>query len=110
MLSHEFGIMDDGAPEKGKRYDIYSPEKYGCISVADEHIRPLLERFRIIKCFWHTPDREMLGLDYYGVTLIPPESLPLVIDMICKVPELSELTELLIRAREQERFVIHFGV
>lgn len=43
MPEHNFGIMQT-APEKGKRFDNYTPEKYSCISVDDDDIMPLLEK------------------------------------------------------------------
>ena len=37
LAKHEFGIMQI-APEKGKRYDEYEPQKYDCISVDDGYL------------------------------------------------------------------------
>lgn len=109
MPVHEFGIMPSD-PQKGKSYIDYEPEKYNCILVDDKYILPFLNRFREIKCFWHTVDRSEYGLAYYGITLIPPESLGSVIEIIWNKTELSELIALLSEAERENKYVIHFGI
>lgn len=109
MPQHEFGIMQT-APIKGKRYDSYEPEKYGCISVDDDYILPLLEEFKNIKCYWHTLDKTEFGFAYYGITLIPPESLDGLIAIIWSNSKLSDLMALLKEAEANKKFVIHFGI
>lgn len=109
MPKHDFGIMPI-EPKKGKRYDSYTPQKYNCISVDDGYILPLLEELRGVKCYWHTLDRPESGLAYYGITLIPPESLDAFIGMIWDNPKLSDLMALLKEAENTKNFVIHFGV
>lgn len=108
MLAHEFGIMQE-AP--GKRDDIgYEPEKYGCISVHDDYILPICPKLRELKCYWHNPEHPEFGLAYYGITLIPPESLDGFIEVTLDCPQLSELTALLLKAQRGNKFVIHFGI
>ena len=55
-------------------------------------------------------DRPEYGLAYWGITLIPPESLDSVIQLIWGTKELSELAEILIRAQHENKYVIHFDV
>lgn len=109
MLEHEFGIMPQ-TPQPGKRFDKYEPETYDCISVSDDDIQPCLEAFRCGKTYWHTLNRPELGLAYYGITLIPPETLDAYLEIIWKNPKLSDLAALLIEAKEKRAFVIHFGI
>lgn len=109
MPKHSFGIMQT-APKTGKRYDNYTPEKYNCISVDDVYILPLLEKLRGVQCFWHTLDRPEFGLAYYGITLIPPESLNAIIEMIWHNPNLSDLMALFVEAENTKKYVIHFGI
>ncbi len=109
MPKHEFGIMPE-EPKKGKRYDHYEPEKYNCISVDDDDILPLLIKFKEVKCYWHTLDRPEFGLAYYGITLIPPESINSIIEMIWNNHYLSELLGLLSNAEKQHKYIIHFGI
>ena len=109
MPRHEFGIMPQ-APRPGKHFDIYEPEKYDCISASDDDIQPFLDAFRYGKTYWHTLDRPELGLAYYGITLIPPETLDAYLEIIWKNPKLSELAALFTEAKEKHSFVIHFGI
>ncbi|MBR5683928.1 MAG: hypothetical protein IKW96_11755 [Ruminococcus sp.] len=108
MLTHEFGIMQE-YPRK-KSYNEYTPEKYGCIPVNDNFILPICPKLKELRCYWHSPDRPEFGLAYYGVTLIPPDSLEAFIEITLGYPQLSELTALLSEAQRENKFVIHFGV
>lgn len=109
MPEHEFGIMPK-APTKHRRYDDYTPDKYNCISVDDDYILSIAEDLREIKFYWHTLDRPELGLAYYGVTLIPPESVSLFLEVTADKPELNELSGLLWKAKNSNKFVIHYGI
>lgn len=109
MPKHEFGIMQTD-PKKGKRYDIYEPQKYDLISVDDDDILPLLERSNNVKCYWHTLDRPEFGLAYYGITLIPPESIGAMKEIICNDRNFSELLSLLSAAERDSKYIIHFGI
>lgn len=109
MPYHEFGIMKQ-APRSGKRFDCYEPERYACIRVPDDELQPLLEAFRLGKTYWHTPDRPELGLAYFGVTLIPPETCGVYLDAVLSLPHLSPLASLLLEATQKQQFVIHFGI
>lgn len=75
MTKHEFGIFET-EPEQDKRYDEYCPEKYGCIAIHDDYIEPLLGKLSLLETYIHTLSRPGNGLVYYGITLIPPSSLP----------------------------------
>ncbi len=109
MPAHEFGIMPE-TPKKHKRYDIYSPQKYNCITVDDRYILNIAESLRILKCYWHTLDRPENGLAYYGITLIPPESTKQFLEIISEKPELNDLASLLWEAVSSDKFVIHYGI
>ena len=109
MLTHEFGIMPK-TPGPGERFDCYEPKKYRCVSVPDEAIETLLEAFRCGKTYWHTLDRPELGLAYYGITLIPPETLDAYLAIVWKKPGLTELAALFVEAKSSDSFVIHFGI
>jgi len=52
LAKHEFGIMQI-APEKGKRYDEYEPQKYDCISVNDDYLEDIVADFNHIDFYWH---------------------------------------------------------
>ena len=98
MAKHEFGIMLD-APKKGKHYDEYAPWKYTCISVDDDDLANIVERLSTIDFY-----------AYYGITLIPPDSLKAFIDVIADISELNELKKLLEQALDKNKWMIHYGI
>lgn len=109
MAVHEFGIMER-PPAGGERYDAYEPKKYGCISVDDEYIEPIVPKIHDIKMYWHSLDISGGGLDYCGITLIHPEASERIVEIIDGIPQLSELKMLLAEAADKNKFVIHYGL
>lgn len=109
MAKHEFGIMERD-PQPGERYDDYEPEKYRCVTVDDQYLEDILEDFLGIPFYWHTVDRPGNCLDYCGITLIPPSSIPLFLGALEGKEGFSALRPLLRQAEERGKFVIHFGI
>ena len=109
MARHEFGIMET-APIAGKRYDEYEPEKYNCISIDDDYIEGIQEQLDVFDSFCHTLDIPMKGLNYVGITLIPPTSITAFLSAIGDSAEYAELRKLLIEAEKRNKFVIHYGL
>lgn len=109
MAKHEFGIMKK-TPTHGKRYDEYEPEKYCCISVDDEYIENITCDLDNIDFYWHTIDKAGKGLAYFGITLIPPKSINSIIKVIDNKKEFNELKILLLKAKTENKFVIHYGI
>lgn len=109
MAKHEFGIMQY-APEQGKRYDAYEPQKYSCMTVDDDDLEDIAANFNSIDLYWHTLDVQGKGLAYCGITLIPPSSMPAFIDAIRDSSVLSELRELSERALRENKWMIHYGL
>ncbi len=109
MAKHEFGIME-AAPEKGRRYDEYEPQKYNCISVNDDYLEDIVCDFNHIDFYWHTTDIKGKGICYVGITLIPPEALSAFADVIKGKNGLSELYELTLKAIKECKWIIHFGL
>ncbi len=109
MARHEFGIMRN-APEQGKRYDEYEPQKYEYITVDDAYLENIIGKFDRIDCYWHTLDVKRKGLAYCGITLIPPCSVEAFIGVIENVAELTELKELGKKALNENKWIIHFGL
>ena len=109
MATHEFGILPrDPAP--GERYDTYEPERYGCVAVDDEWVESLAERLADMPVYWHTLDRPEKGLDYCGITLIPPESIPAMLAALDAAEVWTSLGGLLEEAKAAGRFIIHYGL
>lgn len=109
MAKHEFGMMQN-APEKGRRYDEYEPQKYNCISVDDDYLEDIVSEFNDIDFYWHTLDVKGKGIAYCGVTLIPPESIQAFVDVITPISELAALQTLCIHALKENKWIIHFGL
>ena len=81
MANHEFGIMQN-QPMNKERFDEYEPNKYDCIVVDDNFIEPILTDLQKVDCYWHTLQISGKGLAYYGITLIPPESMDILIKVL----------------------------
>ena len=109
MAAHEFGIMPV-PPDQDRRFDEYDPAPYGCVSVDDEIIGPLLDRLADLDCFWHTLARPGKGLACTGITLIPPSTAGRFLGLLEGTGGTEALREVLRKAQAQGRFVIHFGL
>lgn len=109
MATHEFGILPQ-APAPGQRYDSYEPEKYHCISIDDETLAPVLAELDHIPTFWHTLDLPCFGLNDCGVTLLPPSSFDSILAAIQSQVHLDALYTLLLNAKADNRYIIHYGL
>ncbi|MDU1349961.1 MULTISPECIES: hypothetical protein [Clostridiaceae] len=118
LAKHEFGIIDSF--EENKWYSEYEPEKHNCISVNDDLIEELIikynEELMAIKTYFQVTTQPGNGLDYYGVTLIPPKSLIQFRDVIIKAnsqyqsQELQALIEMITDAIKKDKYLIHYGI
>ena len=118
MAKHEFGIID--SLEENKWYSEYEPEKYNCVSVNDNLIGELIikynEELMTIKTYFQVLIQPGKGLDYCGVTLIPPESLRQFRKIIVKAnnhyhsQELKLLIEKVSDAISKNKYLIHYGI
>ena len=97
-------------PEQGIRYDEYEPQKYNCISVDDYYLEDIVSHFNHMDSYWHTLDIKGKGLEYSGITLIPPESLREFINVIYNIDVLYELRLLSEKALKENKWIIHFGL
>lgn len=114
MPVHEFGIIDDFNLRKD--YGYYAPEEYKCISVDDDLIQDFSESLKVMKSYFHSYDRPEFGLAYWGITIIPPESLSQFYDVVVSSPqfkkseELTDLATIINQAIEEKKYMIHFGI
>lgn len=110
----EFGIIDTF--EVNKDYSDYEPEKYRCISIDDDFINDWWSGLVLIKTYHHSYNRPELALARWGVTLIPPESLEQFYEIVTNdrrsksSKQLVELIVLIRKAKEEEKWMIHYGV
>lgn len=111
MAKHEFGIFCT-EPIPSKRYDEYKSQKYDCIAIHDDYIEPLLEQLNVLETYTHALSCPGKGLAYYGITLIPPSSLPefkRIIDSTGLI-ELQILSKKIAEALQRNKFMIHYGI
>ena len=115
MIKAEFGIIDK--IDITKDYSGYEPETYGCIWISDdEYIDSWQPALSVMQTYFHNMDRPATGLARWGVTLIPPKSLPAFQDIVLSDPRLSTDENLVLLAdkiREAIRggnYMIHYGV
>ena len=111
MAKHDFGIMQD-APGATDYYCTYEPSKYNCIAVVYEDLDIALARMQAdrMDTYWHKLSNPHKGLAYCGITLIPPTSHCVFIDAVEGIAALEPLKALLMQAKTENKFVIHFGV
>lgn len=111
MAKHKFGIMQN-KPMNKDRFDEYEPNKYNCIEVDDDLIEPILIDLQSIDCYWHTVEVAGKGIVYCGITLIPPESMDILIKIL-SIQNNLEYTDLIFlanQAKEENKYIIHFGI
>ena len=113
-LNHEFGVIND--INNQETYEGYNPNIHNCISVDDDILENLIEPLSIMKTYFHTLNRPNYGLAYCGITIIPPESLSQFLDIIISSNEkehsidLNELAKKIIQAKQENKYMIHYGI
>ena len=111
MAKHDFGIMQN-EPMNNERFDVFEPEKYHCIEIHDDLIEDILTDLENVPCYWHTLQVPGKGLAYCGTTLIPPQSLELFMQILSSQhqPEYNDLISLANQAKQENKYIIHFGI
>ena len=111
MANHEFGIMQN-QPMNKERFDEYEPNKYHCIAIDDNFIEPILIHLQNVPCYWHTLQVPARGIAYHGITLIPPESMDRLIQILSLEDKLeyTHLISLANQAKQENKYLIHFGI
>lgn len=119
----EFGIISKIESDIDYAKDINHSEGmkiFNCISIPDDYINSLIPLTRDIPTYLRKISRGYSGLDHYGVTLIPVESLSKFIDIIaihqekcvCKKEResLLMLMRLMTRAQKEQKYMICYGI
>ena len=114
MAKAEFGIIEDIM--ETREYS-YNPEKYHCVSIDDEvYIEDWWDKLVLLKTYFHNLNRPDFGLARWGITLIPPESLPAFQEIVIadrrmnRDGQLAALSDKISEAIRREKYMIHFGV
>ena len=114
MIKTEFGIIDDF--QSNQKYTTYEPEKYCCVAIDDEYIDDWWERLLMIRTYNMSLEQPQWALSRWGITLIPPESLPALLEIIAEDnriywnDSLVELADLVRQAITENKYMIHYGV
>lgn len=110
MAKHEFGIIETYSSET--EYLDYEPEKFGCISIDDEVMEALLPKLELMDTCFFSGKRLEKGLNYYGITLIPTESLAFFQSIVEgeENPAYKALLSKIAQALRQHKVMIHFGI
>ncbi len=109
MLIHEFGIIE-------KQEDVcfsYDKDSYECISVNDDSLLSVTKKLSYMNTYRNKLSNIELGLSYYGITVIPVESLDYFLEVILNKKMLENfdgLVSLIEKAISQKRMIIHFGI
>ena len=75
MIRAEFGIIEQ--IDFHKDYSDYTPQKYDCISIDDNvYITDWWNELVLLKTYFHCMSNPAFALARWGVTIIPPQSLP----------------------------------
>ena len=117
-----FGIVPD--IEDNKDYSLMGgPDDYKaiclpyrCVSVSDDIVNtwiPLTDHMPTFLCSLSRPN---IGIDHYGVTLIPPKSVKIFLDIVRLYMDASqnesveELVKLLLVAIEKSQYIVCYGI
>ncbi len=108
---HEFDLWD-----RNLKTPIRNPEYNGYTEGDDDFIQELMEACSIMRTYFHSYHRTELGLDYYGITLIPNESLSMFYEIVTqsrafpRSEEVSDLARLIIQVEREGKDLVHFGI
>lgn len=118
MIKTEFGIIEY-FDEYGD-YTEYAPERYQCVAIDDDKYlndwwNSLLEidTFNVYSKHIMQPQK---ALSRWGITIIPPSSLPKLLNIVVsdkryrRDKRLVDFALLIQRAIEHEKYMIHYGV
>lgn len=120
--SVDFGIVPN--IEYGKDYSIIGDPceyeafyaQYRCVSVSDDIVNtwiPLTDNMPTFLCSLSRPNK---GIDHYGVTIIPPKSVKILLDIVrlCMDTTQNESVEKLVKllnvAIEKDQHIICYGI
>lgn len=118
MISTEFGIIDDF--NKRGDYIKYEPERYNCVEIDDSIYindwQHQLSKIETLNVYSKGVLQSQKSLSRWGITIIPPASLPALLDIVItdrrynEDPRLTALADLIRVAIQSEKYMIHYGV
>lgn len=114
--SLDFGIISQF--DSDKNYSHFSEPfeslyaKYHCVSVADDDVNQWISLTSHIPTFGGCAQMPSHGINHYGITIIPPSSISLLLELLLSQQNSSiDALVLLLRDALQQNFhVICFGI
>lgn len=120
MIPTEFGIIEDIEEKQDYSQDFcyrVALKKYQCVCIDDDlYINDWWDKLVLLKTYSDNLNCPIFGLSRWGITLIPPESLPgfqaivLSDKRINEDIHLRELADKIQDAINRNKFMIHIGV
>ena len=73
---------------------------------------PILIDLQNVCCYWHTRQVPGRGIAYHGITLIPSQSIDRLIQILSLQDKLeyTHLISLANQAKQENKYLIHFGI
>lgn len=118
MIKTEFGVIE--CFDKYGDYTKYTPERYHCVAIDDDKYLndwwdSLLEidTFNVFSEHILQPQK---ALSRWGITIIPPSSLPKLLNIVVsdkryqRDERLVAFASLIRQAIEHKKYMIHYGV
>jgi len=118
MIKAEFGIIDDF--NERNDYTGYCPQKYHCVPIDDDEYLndwwPRLSEISTLNVYVQHTLQAQRALSRWGITIIPPQSLPALLDIVItdkrykKDKHLIAFAQLIHSAIQDQKYMIHYGV
>ena len=118
MIKAEFGIVENFNAKED--YTEYSPKKYHCVAIDDDlylndwwSALSLIDTYNVYSKGVLQPQK---ALSRWGITLIPPSSLPALLDIVLfdrrskRDKRLIAFAGLIHKAITEHKYMIHYGV
>ena len=106
----DYALLDTGHPDPYR----YFLKEYRCVSVDDDIVNEWIVPSIKMPSYLGTLSRPSHGIDHYAVTLVPPASLPVLLEIVKPWEEADEsvrrLTGLIQEAIENGKYMIVYGV
>ena len=106
----DYALLDTGHPDPYR----YFLKKYRCVSVDDDIVNEWIVPSMKMPTYLFSLDQPFRGIDHYAETLIPPSSLPMLLEIVKPWKEADEsvprLIGLIQEAIENGKYMIVYGV
>ncbi len=115
MLKHQFILANKNIEKEKITLWMKSSNIIKKIDIEDEFIQKISKKLDNIKTIWITSDTNRKvknNLNYYGITIIPDESIETFLDIIKKSENDNILNTMmnLLKEKKENNILIHLGI